>query len=325
MQRDFIWMIVLGTPLLLYIASVAGYWMSGRALRPVVRITGAAQRITSENLSERLPFRGTGDELDRLSEVLNEMLAGLESAFQRITQFTADASHELRTPLAIIRTTAELIRSRTRTLEEHDIAWASVLSQTERMSQLVEDLLTLTRADVRSGGLDLAPIDLKSVIAEAGSEMQVLAYSKGVQLKLALEAAPMVLGDTEALRRVVTILLDNAIKATPGGSTIDVCLILDATAGACRAKVVVKDTGIGIPSEHLPHIFDRFYRVSKDRSRETGGAGLGLAIAYWIIAQHGGVIEVESELGYGATFRVLLPAISQENLPSAILQNQEAS
>lgn len=325
MQRDFIWTTVLGTPLLLLIASATGYWMSGRVLRPVARITSTAQRITSQNLSERLPFTVAGDELDRLSEVLNEMLAGLESAFRRVTQFTADASHELRTPLAIIRTTAELIRTRTRTLAEHDRAWASVLAQTERMSQLVEDLLTLTRADARSNGLYLEPVDLRSVVTAACDDMQVLAYSKNVQLKVACDASAMTLGDTEALRRVLSILLDNAIKATPAGGSIDVCLMAAADPGTCRAQIIVKDTGVGIPPEDLPHIFDRFYRVSKDRSRETGGAGLGLAIAHWVVAQHGGMIQAESQLGGGTTFRVLLPATSEKDLLSEILQNQGAS
>ncbi|MGC2661016.1 MAG: histidine kinase dimerization/phospho-acceptor domain-containing protein, partial [Bryobacteraceae bacterium] len=159
-QDDFIWTIVFGAPLLLGIASFAGYWMSGRALRPVGEIARTARHITAGNLSERLPSSGSQDELDRLAQVLNEMLAGLESAFRRTTQFTADASHELRTPVAIIRTTAEVIRGRPRTLEEHDQAWRSVLAQTERISQLVDDLLTLTRGDSGSAGLCREPSNL---------------------------------------------------------------------------------------------------------------------------------------------------------------------
>ncbi len=207
--------LLLGTPLLFCIASAAGYWLSGRALRPVDRIASAARRITIENLSERLPATGAGDELDRLSQVLNEMLAGLESAFRRITQFTADASHELRTPLAIIRTTAEVIRGRTRTPAEHDRAWASVLAQTERTSQLVNDLLTLTRGDADSGGLLSEITNVERVLAEACSDMQVLAHSKGIEMVLVFADNATVLGDGDALRRVFTILLDNAIKATP--------------------------------------------------------------------------------------------------------------
>ncbi len=319
LQHDFVWTILFGAPLLFCIASAAGYWMSGRALRPVDRIATAARRITAENLSERLPASGADDELDRLSQVLNEMLAGLESAFHRITQFTADASHELRTPLAIIRTTAEVIRGRTRTLAEHDKAWASVLAQTERTSQLVNDLLTLTRTDSSSGGL-FEITDLEQVLSEACSEMQVLAQSKGVRLTLSVRAKPAIVGDEDALRRVFTILLDNAIKATPAEGTIDVSL----SAEAQNASISVTDTGVGIPQVDLPHIFDRFYRVSKDRSRETGGAGLGLAIAQRIVSIHGGVIHASSQVDRGSTFRVLLP-IAAEHSRSEILQNQTAS
>jgi heavy metal sensor kinase len=324
LQDDFIWTVLLGTPLLFCIASAAGYWISGRALRPVDRIASTARRITVENLSERLPSSGAGDELDRLSQVLNEMLAGLESAFRRITQFTADASHELRTPLAIIRTTAEVIRGRTRTLAEHDRAWASVLAQTERTSQLVDDLLTLTRGDSGSGGLLFEITDVAQVLSESCSDMQVLAHTKGVQLAFVVAERPTIIGDADALRRVFTILLDNAIKATSAGGSINVSVTAEGAAEPQSAVITVEDTGIGIPQEDLPHIFDRFYRVNKDRSRETGGAGLGLAIAQWIVTVHGGAIQATSQVDCGSTFRVFLP-LMREHAPSEILQNQKAS
>ena len=183
-QQQFLWTVAFGTPMLLFIAAAAGYWMSGRALRPVHRIAIAAERITSANLSERLPFSGAGDELDLLSGVLNRMLAGLESSFRRITQFTADASHELRTPLAIIRTTAELMRSRPRTLDEQDGAWRAVLAQTERTTQLVDDLLTLARSDAGADALDSAATDVAALASAAVADMQVLADSKRLHLRL---------------------------------------------------------------------------------------------------------------------------------------------
>jgi len=307
MQQAFLWSIVFAAPLLLLTASVAGYWMSGRALRPVHRIASAAQRITSANLSERLPYSGAKDELDRLSEVLNDMLAGLESSFRRIIQFTADASHELRTPLAIIRTTAELIRSRSRTPEEHDRAWASVLAQTERTTQLVDDLLTLTRADSGADALTFQPIDVAALASAAVSDMRVLASCKGVQLRFSATTHGVLLADEEALRRVFIILLDNAVKATAPGGFVDVSLALEEDDERRNVAITVKDTGRGIAQEDLPRIFDRFYRASKDRSRETGGAGLGLAIAQWIVSRHRGVIQVESRIGQGAAFRVILP------------------
>lgn len=307
MQQEFLWTILVGTPLLLLIAAAAGYYMSGRALRPVDRIASTAQRITSANLSDRLPYSGAGDELDRLSQILNEMLAGLESSFRRITQFTADASHELRTPLAIIRTTAELIRGRPRTPEEHDRAWASVLTQTERTTQLVNDLLTLTRADSGADPFNFQEADVAAVVAAAVSDMRVLASSKGVELHFAAGTRAVLVGDEEALRRLFTILLDNAVKATPPGGFVDISLALGEDTGDRNVVVTVQDSGVGIAQEHLPHIFDRFYRASKDRSRETGGAGLGLAIAQWIVSAHAGVIQVDSEIGRGAAFRVVLP------------------
>lgn len=325
LQRDFIWTIVVAGPLLLFVACAGGYWLSGRALRPVAQIASAARRITARNLSERLPSSGTGDELDRLSQILNDMLAGLDSAFRRITQFTADASHELRTPLAIIRTTAEVIRGRSRTLEEHDRAWASILAQTERTSQLVEDLLTLTRADSGSGTLHLEPIELGRVVAGACSDMQVLAESNGLQLHFADLAQCAVLCDIDAVHRVFTILLDNAIKATPPGGKITVSLSVDREREREVGVVAVKDTGCGIPGEDLPFIFDRFYRVNKDRSRETGGAGLGLSIAQSILARHGGTVDVRSHAGVGSTFVVRFPLITDQRARSEILQNQKTS
>lgn len=309
MQRQFLWTAAFGIPLLLLVAAAAGYCMSARALRPVERIANAAQRITSANLSERLPYSGAGDELDRLSEVLNEMLAGLESAFRRMTQFTADASHELRTPLAVIRTTAELMRSRLRSAEEQGRAWASVLAQTERTTQLVDDLLTLARGEAGAAPLDFQPVDVKALASMAVSDMQVLASAKGVLLQFSASAEPVIRADEEPLRRVFTILLDNALKATRLGGTVEVSVTAEGEGKQRAAVIAVRDNGVGISSEDLPHIFDRFYRASKDRSRESGGAGLGLSIAQWIVSRHAGSIEVESQLGQGALFRVILPAL----------------
>lgn len=315
MQQGFLWTVILGAPLLLVVAAGAGYWMSGRALRPVDHIAVAAQRITSKNLSERLPYSGAGDELDRLSGVLNEMLAELESAFARVTQFTADASHELRTPLAIVRTTAELMRSRTRRPEEHDQAWTSVLAQTDRTSQLVNDLLTLARGDSGADALTLEATNLEPVARAAAAEMQVLAASKEVLLHFTTRTRPVVLADADALHRVFTILLDNALKAVAPGGVIRMSLTLKDEPESQSAVVAVEDNGPGIGPEDLPHIFDRFYRVSKDRSRETGGAGLGLAIAKWIVSRHDGMIQVESQLGQGASFSVILPLLITTESP----------
>ena len=298
-KQGFTWLLAIGSPLLLLLAWLGGYWMSGRALRPVDEISMAAARIGASRLSERLPVRGTGDELDRLSAVLNNMLARLESAFKRIAEFTADASHELRTPVAIIQTTAELMQTQPRTLEEHVRAWTRVSVETERTARLISDLLTLARADAGKSELELTHLDLIDVVRSAVEEMRVIADSKGLNLQMNAELPHEFTGDAEALRRAICILLDNALKFTspPGKITVSIA----------HGAVTITDTGCGIAPEDLPRIFERFYRVSKDRSRKTGGTGLGLAIASWIVEQHGGVITVESTLGKGSTFTITFP------------------
>jgi heavy metal sensor kinase len=304
MLGDFTWTVALASPLLLLLASAAGYWMSGRALRPVDQITRTARQIGAENLSERLPLRGTGDELDRLSETLNAMLVRLEAAFAKITQFTADASHELRTPVAIMRTTAEVTRAKPRTMEEHTNAWDVIVTQTERTSQLIEDLLLLARADAGFDGLAFEAMNLAQTIRDACAEMEPVAMAASLKLASSAPSECQISGDAEAIRRLVLILLDNAIKYTPAGGEIRVGLKND---GHRKAVIEVRDNGAGISSEDLPHIFDRFYRASQDRSRSTGGAGLGLSIAQWIATRHGGEIAVESTVGAGSVFRAFLP------------------
>ncbi len=293
-KNGFLWTIGLGSPLLLLVAAMGGYWMSGRALSPVDRISQAAAQISAQDLSARLPSSGADDELDRLSGVLNEMLRRLQSAFHRITEFTADASHELRTPIAVIQTTSELMQSRPRTLEEHLAAWSRVRIETERTSLLIGDLLLLARSDAGKSALDFHPIDLAETVRSATDEMRVMAEAKGLSLSIDAPSACPIHGDPDALRRAVCILLDNAIKFTPSPGSVSVRV----TTGA-QALVTVSDTGVGIAEQDWPLIFERFYRVSKDRSRQTGGSGLGLSIAQWIVKRHGGVIEVTSKLGAG--------------------------
>lgn len=304
LQREFLWTAAIGAPVLLLLAALGGFWMSGRALRPVDRIAGAARRIGARNLVERLPASGTGDELDRLSSVLNEMLDRLESAFNKITRFTADASHELRTPVAIIRTTTEIVQSRKRTVEEHCQAWNTVQAQAERMSGLIQDLLVLARADGASEQRVFEPSNISEIVTAACAQIQVIAEPKGLSIRTQIAAECTVFGDAGALLRAVLILLDNAVKYTSAPGAIEVLVnITDRDLVA----IEVRDTGIGISRADLPHIFERFYRATKDRSRDTGGAGLGLSIAQAIAARHKGFIAVESTVGAGSVFRMLLP------------------
>jgi heavy metal sensor kinase len=308
MLNAFTWTLIVASPLVLILASAGGYWMSLRALQPVDEIAGRAQEISAQNLSGRLPLRGTGDELDHLSDVLNDMLSRLESAFRRMTQFTADASHELRTPLSIVQTTAEITLSLPRSPAEHARAWKLVLAESERTASLIDDLMTLARADSGTDGMVFEAMDLAECVRNACRDMGILFDTAGLHVRVDLPEQCRLTGDSEALRRLCLILLDNAIKYTPGGGevrvTLDVCEEGDRTV----AVMDVKDTGVGISTTDQQSIFDRFYRVSKDRSRKNGGAGLGLAIAQWIASRHHGAIAVASTPGIGSTFRVTLPA-----------------
>ena len=306
MLSGFTLSMVLTSPLLLLLAFAGGYWMSGRALNPVDQIARTAERISGQNLSERLAVRGTGDELDRLSAALNEMLVRLEGAFNRVARFTADASHELRTPIAIIRTTAEVTTARPRTPQEHERAWAQVIVQTEQTAQLIDDLLLLARSDAGQDDLSFESVDLAQILRASTDEMTILAQASGVHLTATIPVKCPVTGDPDALRRLLLILMDNAIKFTPAGGSIHVDMHLETAGGESLALIDVRDTGTGIAPEHIPHIFDRFYRTSQDRSRKSGGAGLGLSIAQWLALRHGGKLQVQSVLGSGSTFQLIL-------------------
>jgi heavy metal sensor kinase len=314
MPDDFTWTALVTSPLLLLVAAAAGYWMSGRALRPVDRIARTAEHIEAQNLSARLPLSGTGDELDRLSATLNSMFGRLEASFRRMTQFTADASHELRTPVAVIRTTAEVARSKPRSEEEYAKALDRILAESERTTRLIEDLMLLARADAGADGIVLVPMDLADLVRESCAEAKVLAEAAGVRLITREFWECPVRGDDQALRRLMLILLDNAVKYTPPGGSVTVSLSVERRPGDETAVVEVRDTGIGIAPEDLPHIFERFYRAAKDRSRASGGSGLGLSIAHWIAVRHGGEIRAESTLGAGSVFCVRIPVRSA--LPS---------
>jgi len=298
-KQGFLWLIGLGSPVVLLLAWLGGYWMSGRALRPVDKISRAAERINSQDLSARLPANGAGDELDRLSAVLNGMLARLQSTFRRIMEFTADASHELRTPVAVIQTTAELMQARPRTVEEHIKAWRSVSNETQRTAALIDDLLTLARADAGKVELEFQLIDFSEVVRTAADQMRVIAETKGLVMELTAIGTASINGDAEALRRAICILLDNAIKFTSAPGRIDIQVQ--------GSTVKISDNGVGIAAQDLDHIFERFFRVSKDRSRLTGGTGLGLSILAWIVERHGGRIQVNSLPGKGSDFTISLP------------------
>ena len=298
-------MLLLAAPLLLMAASGGGYWISSRALSPVDAISRAANRISIENLVERLHVPKTGDQLQRLSETLNAMLARLEASVRRMSQFTGDASHELRAPVSLIRTTAEIaVMKWDRPSTEYLAALEEILEEAVRTSQVVDSLTLLARADCAKETLECIPVDSATVVRSAAEQGERLARSRGVAFTLKLPPdAILVDADPDALRRALLILMDNAAKYTPAGGAVEVGL--ETRDG--HAVAWVSDTGIGIASADLPHIFDRFWRADKARSREQGGAGLGLSIAKWIVEMHGGTITGRSEMGNGSVFEIKLP------------------
>ena len=306
---DFRKYLLMFAPVLLLAASAVGYWLSRKALAPVDALARTARTISGHNLSSRLEQLHTGDELQRLSDTLNEMLGRIESAFLRITEFTADASHELRTPIALIHTEAELALRRSRDEAEYREALRHILLEADRTAKLIEELLALARADSGREALHIHPVDLLSTVRESAAKWNQVASLNGLQFEERSATQPLtVMGDEDALRRVVDILLDNAFKytAAPGKVT------LSAEENDGRAVVKVEDTGMGIAPEDQARIFERFYRVDKARSRALGGAGLGLAIAQWIVELHKGSIAVESKPGTGSIFRVEIPIITSD-------------
>ncbi|HYM07295.1 MAG TPA: ATP-binding protein [Terriglobales bacterium] len=307
----FGWLILWSVPAVLIVATVSGYWMSRRALAPVDQITNTARSISGHNLSQRLAVPETGDELQRLSETLNDMMARLDTAFKRldaaykkIVRFTADASHELRTPVALVRTTTEVALQKSRTAPEYEEVLRGVLAESERTSVLLDDLMTLARADSGAATLQVSDMDLGTAVKESCSQGSTLAGPRNVAFDWQVPEQPMnIKGDPNALRQLFLILIDNALKYTPSGGRVSVGMHQVDGFGI----VEVRDTGIGIAAEDLPNIFERFYRADKVRSRDMGGVGLGLSIAQWIAEAHGANIQVESAPGQGSVFRVSIP------------------
>jgi heavy metal sensor kinase len=291
-------------PLLLVAAAGGGFWLSRKALSPVDAITRTARTVNATNLSDRLEKLTTGDELQRLSDTLNEMLGRIEHAFIRVTQFTADASHELRTPISLIRTEAEIALRRSRGDAEYREALRHILLEAERTTGLIEELLSLARADCGRETVRITSVDLSAMVQEVTEQWRELMATRDLTFTREVTGEEIaVLGDRNALQRLLTVLLDNAVKYTPAPGTVELRL---ETSGS-SAVIRVCDSGIGIALEDQPKIFERFYRVDKARSRNLRGAGIGLAIAQWIVQQHRGSITVQSSPGKGSTFVVELP------------------
>jgi heavy metal sensor kinase len=293
------------TPFIVFLAVAGGYWLMRRSLEPVDEITERAEGITSNNLSERLPIIRSGDELERLSTALNRMIGRLDDAFQHINRFSADASHELRTPLTILQLELEGILHEDPLDEPFERHIGSALEETHRMSRIVESLLAISRLDAGEVKLDKLPLNLSELVLRTTEEMKVLAQDKSIGLSTSVEEDVYLLGDRTYLQQVAVNLVDNAIKYTPEGGAIRVRLHVSDG----KIMVEVSDNGVGIPAHALPHVFERFYRADKARSRASGGAGLGLSIVKAICSAHGAAIFVTSEEGKGSSFRIEFPSM----------------
>jgi heavy metal sensor kinase len=302
--RAFTTVLLLSTPLILALATACGLWLGRRALTPVARIADDARAITETNLSARLAVPDSRDELQQLSETLNDMLERIEQSFTRTRQFTADASHELRAPMTLIYTAAEHSLRRERSREELVDSMRKILREAQQTRALIDDLLLLARGDASREEAALTEMDAAPLLRDAAEQATAMAAAKDIGVSLQLEADSLPVRANEAqLRRLLLILVDNALKYTPAGGGVTIAGSGDATG----VGISVADTGPGISPDDLPHVFERFWRADKVRSREAGGTGLGLTIARQIADLHGAHLGVESEIGRGSVFALRLP------------------
>lgn len=301
-----LWVLTLGLPAGIGLAGFGGYWLAGRALAPISEMARQARAISAERLAERLPVANPNDELGQLAIVFNDTLQRLEGSFSQLRQFTADASHELRTPLTALRSVGEVA------LREKELTFASretigaMLEEADRLTLLIDGLLTLARADSGRSVQERRRVDLAGLAGRAMAMLRVLADEKRQQLIVSEHGPLWITGDEPSLYRALTNLIDNAIRHCPASCTIRVACGRSAE----EAWVAVADNGPGISADHRERVFERFYRVDKARGRAAGGFGLGLAIARCAAETNGGHLSLESEVGRGSTFTLLFPTLT---------------
>jgi heavy metal sensor kinase len=300
--RRSAWLLGLSGVGVLLFGLAGGWYLSVRAVRPIRAITAVAQEISASNLSRRIDQAGTSSELGTLARVLNQTFSRLEAAFSQQVRFTADASHELRTPLTVMHTNVQLALARERSAEEYRIMFQSCQRASERMKSLLDSLLLLARADAGSLVFTPAVSNLKRIVEDSVSMLMPLAATKNITVESHLEPVSLK-ADASRLGQVVTNLLTNAIRYNHDKGSI----IITLKAEGAQAVLSIADTGIGIPPENQPFLFERFYRVDFSRARDDGGTGLGLAICKTIVEAHHGTITFTSEPGKGSTFTVRLP------------------
>jgi heavy metal sensor kinase len=291
-------------PVLIALTGILGWALAGRAIRPVNSVAQAAQTITGSNLSLKIPLRGAGDELDHLIDNFNRMTGRLQQSFEQVRQFSTDVSHELRTPLTAIRGQLEVALLTANTPEQYRDAILTALEAVEQLSNIVKALLLLSQAESGQLVLQKMPLSLGNLAAEVVDQFQIHAEEKGISLGLVVEETAIVSADRTQIERLLSNLLSNAVKYTPRGS-VTVRIGRDPASGG--ARIIVEDTGVGIPAASLPHIFDRFYRVRTTQTGQVPGLGLGLSFVSWIVSAHGGKIDVSSTENAGTRFTIVLP------------------
>ena len=305
MLSRLVFVLLIGSPLAVAVSMLGGWFLAGRALRPVDAMTLAAQRITGGDLTQRIHTTST-DEIGRLASTFNDMIAKLEASIRQTRQFSADASHELRTPLTIIKGEAELALRKPRSPDFYLNVLESNLEEIDRMSRIVEELLFLSRADLGEVTMASEPVQLDALVQEIHSQAMVLGQERYVETTMELVEPAQVLGDEWRLRELILNVVDNAVKYSPPRGTVQLSL----TTTRDMALVLVQDHGIGIASDEQHSIFDRFYRTDAARAHAQKGTGLGLAICKWIVEAHHGTMKVESVFGQGSRFTISLPLLS---------------
>jgi heavy metal sensor kinase len=311
--REATWAYVRIIPLLILSGCLLGWFLAARALTPVLEVAQAAQRISGSNLSLRIPTRGAGDELDYLIATFNRMIQRLENSFNQMRQFSTDVSHELRTPITAIRGQLEVALFTASNVEQYREAMLNALQDVERLSQIVRALLLLSQAESGQLALQKIRLDLSKLVADVVDQFQIPYEEARVRLTASLPPECPAEVDRIQIERMVSNLLSNALKFTPAGGEVRVSL--ENEAGS--VELAVRDTGCGIDSAHLPHIFDRFYRVpGRDASGPERGLGLGLSFVAWIVRAHGGTVRVESTPGKGSSFLISLP-VAEPAVPAA--------
>ncbi len=305
--RELFSLLLYSLPITLMLSVALGWFIAGRSLRPVDMITKSARQITASNLGLRLPLPQSDDELARLTTTLNDMIARLETSFAQIRQFTSDASHELKTPLAILMGELEVALRRPMREDEYRATLLSCLEEVERLTQVVQGLLDLSRAETGQVTIERAAVRFSKLVADVCDDVIVMAAKKGIDVHSTVDENIIVEGDKVRLHQAVLNVVENAVKYTPEHGSVRV--ELRQTDG--MAILVVADTGVGIPAEELPFIYDRFYRVDKSRSTTILGTGLGLSIVKWIVDAHHGTIETLSQEGKGTTVEIRLPIVAR--------------